>query len=165
MPFAWTPEAEKLLRKLFEDGKSASQSAASLMERFGGKVTRNSVIGKRHRLGMTNTRARGKAVEELKEEKKKKEPPKPVTVLAPVIIPELKKVVIPATARVKLLDLGVFDCRYPIGDPLTSDFTFCGARAKTGFPYCESHHRVCYKPLKSKAWWDKKLFKQAKRAA
>ncbi len=44
----WTDERVELLKKLWQDGLSASQIAAEL-----GNVTRNAVIGKVHRLGLS----------------------------------------------------------------------------------------------------------------
>ena len=44
----WTDERVELLKKLWADGLSASQIAAEL-----GGITRNAVIGKVHRLGLT----------------------------------------------------------------------------------------------------------------
>src|SRR5829696_510993 len=49
----WTEERVELLKKLWSDGLSASQIAAEI-----GGVTRNAVIGKVHRLGLSG---RGKA--------------------------------------------------------------------------------------------------------
>ena len=45
---SWTDERVTLLRQLWEDGQSASKIAAQL-----GGVTRNAVIGKVHRLGLS----------------------------------------------------------------------------------------------------------------
>ena len=45
---SWTDERVELLKKLWSDGLSASQIAAEL-----GGVTRNAVIGKVHRLGLS----------------------------------------------------------------------------------------------------------------
>ena len=50
---SWTDERVELLRKLWTEGHSASQIAAQL-----GGVTRNAVIGKVHRLGLSG---RGKS--------------------------------------------------------------------------------------------------------
>jgi GcrA cell cycle regulator len=49
----WTDERVELLKKLWADGLSASQIAGEM-----GGVTRNAVIGKVHRLGLSG---RGKA--------------------------------------------------------------------------------------------------------
>jgi GcrA cell cycle regulator len=46
---SWTDERVELLKKLWNQGLSASQIAAEL----GGGVTRNAVIGKVHRLGLS----------------------------------------------------------------------------------------------------------------
>ena len=46
---AWTDERIKLLTKLWAEGQSASKIAETL-----GGVTRNAVIGKVHRLGLSN---------------------------------------------------------------------------------------------------------------
>src|SRR5256886_7440797 len=45
---SWTDERVELLKKLWTDGLSASQIAAEL-----GGITRNAVIGKVHRLGLS----------------------------------------------------------------------------------------------------------------
>src|SRR5690606_32515155 len=47
-PMSWTDERVELLKKLWSDGLSASQIAAEL-----GGITRNAVIGKVHRLGLS----------------------------------------------------------------------------------------------------------------
>ena len=46
---SWTDERVELLKKMWSDGQSASQIAKEL-----GGVTRNAVIGKVHRLGLSN---------------------------------------------------------------------------------------------------------------
>ena len=46
---SWTDERVEILKKLWGEGQSASQIAKEL-----GGVTRNAVIGKVHRLGLSN---------------------------------------------------------------------------------------------------------------
>ena len=46
---SWTDERVETLKKMWSDGQSASQIAKEL-----GGVTRNAVIGKVHRLGLSN---------------------------------------------------------------------------------------------------------------
>src|SRR6059058_6577762 len=48
LEMSWTDERVELLKKLWTDGLSASQIAAEL-----GGITRNAVIGKVHRLGLS----------------------------------------------------------------------------------------------------------------
>ena len=38
-------------------------------------------------------------------------------------------------------------CRWPIGDPGTEDFFFCGTAPKPGQSYCEYHCRVAYQSV------------------
>ena len=45
----------------------------------------------------------------------------------------------------QLIELKRNNCRYPIGDPQTPDFHFCGAPIVRG-PYCARHYAVCYRP-------------------
>jgi len=54
---SWTDERVETLKKMWAEGQSASQIAKEL-----GGVTRNAVIGKVHRLGLSN-RVGGSAVE------------------------------------------------------------------------------------------------------
>jgi GcrA cell cycle regulator len=35
-------------------------------------------------------------------------------------------------------------CRWPVGDPGSSDFFFCGGNTIAGLPYCAYHSRVAY---------------------
>ena len=54
----------------------------------------------------------------------------------------------PGTATV--LTLGAHMCKWPIGDPSTDNFTFCGRRAGSDGPYCVEHARVAYQPQQAK---------------
>src|SRR5210317_279720 len=53
---SWTDERVELLKKMWGEGQSASQIAKEL-----GGVTRNAVIGKVHRLGLSNRTSSGGA--------------------------------------------------------------------------------------------------------
>src|ERR1044071_4151639 len=59
---SWTDERVELLKKLWQDGLSASQIAAEL-----GGVTRNAVIGKVHRLGLSG---RGQPTSSIKRQRR-----------------------------------------------------------------------------------------------
>jgi GcrA cell cycle regulator len=48
--------------------------------------------------------------------------------------------------RVTIMELRESMCRWPLGDPTTAEFRFCGAHAITGLPYCTHHARVAYQP-------------------
>ncbi len=49
-----------------------------------------------------------------------------------------------------VLTLGAHMCKWPIGDPATDDFSFCGRRASDDGPYCLEHARVAYQPQQGK---------------
>jgi GcrA cell cycle regulator len=54
--------------------------------------------------------------------------------------------VIPIGQRRTLLELNEQTCRWPIGDPATQEFYFCGGSAVTSLPYCAYHARIAYQP-------------------
>ena len=56
---SWTDERVETLKKMWAEGQSASQIAKEL-----GGVTRNAVIGKVHRLGLSNRVGGGKGDED-----------------------------------------------------------------------------------------------------
>lgn len=47
---------------------------------------------------------------------------------------------IPHEQRCQIVDLDSTKCRWPIGEPGTKSFFFCGGRALTGKVYCRCHH-------------------------
>ena len=158
---SWTDERVTLLRPLWEDGQSASKIAAQL-----GGVTRNAVIGKVHRLGLSGrvlkpvedaTAARRKPAQEVEIETAiavvEVEAPEPLAILShrpapdfPVPAAKPEPVALAASQRVTIMDLRESMCRWPIGDPTTPEFGFCGARSITGLPYCTHHAQIAYQP-------------------
>ena len=162
---AWTEERVEQLKKLWSDGLSASQIAAEL-----GSVTRNAVIGKVHRLGLSGRAKSAAQPAAPRNNAPRKAParspshpmaaPAPTRgahALAPVFAPEAEieveaaplpsdDVVIPFSERVTIMDLREYMCRWPMGDPTTPEFRFCGARSQTGLPYCSHHARIAYQP-------------------
>lgn len=160
---SWNDDKTERLKKLWADGFSASQIANRL-----GEVTRNAVIGKVHRLGLadraTTTRSAMNRQSSTKARKKTKSTRlgaaglpsitfgKPTTPLAKVFeampLPPTPadEVYIPLAERKGILDLEPGDCRWPIGDPRSEEFHFCGKRKVDWLPYCELHARRAYQP-------------------
>jgi GcrA cell cycle regulator len=167
---AWTDERVELLKKLWSDGLSASQIAAEL-----GNVTRNAVIGKVHRLGLSGRAKNPAAASTPRTATPRKTPTRSpshpmnggqgaslgmtrgANALAPQFAPEAEveaeqaplpseDVVIPFSERVTIMDLREYMCRWPMGDPTTPEFRFCGGRSLTGMPYCGYHARIAYQP-------------------
>src|SRR6204780_4304355 len=150
---SWTDERVELLKKLWSDGLSASQIAAEL-----GGITRNAVIGKVHRLGLsgraksTSTgaarprKARAPSMLRIGRVAIRGNPGLPPAYEVEEAEPELIDNVIPIGQRRTLLELNEQTCRWPVGDPGSTDFFFCGGNTVSGLPYCAYHSRVAYQP-------------------
>jgi GcrA cell cycle regulator len=41
-------------------------------------------------------------------------------------------------------------CKWPIGDPATEDFWFCGLPSAAGKPYCDAHVGVAFQPMSAR---------------
>jgi GcrA cell cycle regulator len=135
----WTDERVELLKKLWQDGLSASQIAKQL-----GGVTRNAVIGKVHRLGLSGRATPSKPARTTF---KAPRPARPVTAAPsaprrissePVSLhapPTPVRYVDEAPGTATVLTLGAHMCKWPIGRTEDPDFSFCGAHAPDG-PYC-----------------------------
>jgi GcrA cell cycle regulator len=148
---SWTDERVELLKKLWADGLSASQIAAEL-----GGVTRNAVIGKVHRLGLSG---RAKSPSSSSPRPRKARSSSHMLRVSRTSIrgnnalaydyaaePEPELIEIPLEQRKTLLQLSDATCRWPVGDPGSTDFFFCGGASNEGSPYCTYHSRVAYQP-------------------
>jgi GcrA cell cycle regulator len=60
--------------------------------------------------------------------------------------PEYIENIIPMGQRRTILELTEDTCRWPIGDPGSVDFFFCGGNTLNTLPYCAYHSRVAYQP-------------------
>ncbi|MCA6287277.1 GcrA family cell cycle regulator [Phenylobacterium sp.] len=150
----WTDERVELLKKLWQDGLSASQIAKQL-----GGVTRNAVIGKVHRLGLSGRAAPSKPARPVFKAPRPARPASAPAAPRRIVPPPLATGAPPPHPPVRYLDetpgaatvltLGAHMCKWPIGDPSSDDFTFCGRRASVG-PYCVEHARVAYQPAQTK---------------
>lgn len=157
---SWTDERVELLRKLWNDGLSASQVAAEL----GPGITRNAVIGKIHRLGLAERAKTAPAPRpRVARPPRQAAPPRgnggshgnlalafaPQALAAPR--PREDDVVIPMSERVTLMELRESMCRWPMGDPTTPEFRFCGGKSPVGGgPYCAHHARIAYQPAQDR---------------
>ena len=52
--------------------------------------------------------------------------------------------------KISLLELTERTCKWPVGDPTTDDFWFCGLPSLPGKPYCEAHVSVAFQPLSTR---------------
>ncbi|WP_158915969.1 GcrA family cell cycle regulator [Caulobacter sp. S45] len=148
----WTEDRVETLKKLWLDGYSASQIAKQL----GAGLTRNAVIGKVHRLGLSGRAAPSQPQRPVFKATRPARPapaPAPVARRAePVAQPEPKVVYVTEEAgSATVLTLGAHMCKWPIGDPSTDGFSFCGRASGGDGPYCAQHAQVAYQaqPRKS----------------
>ncbi|WP_108816253.1 GcrA family cell cycle regulator [Loktanella sp. Alg231-35] len=191
---SWTDERVETLKKMWGEGQSASQIAKEL-----GGVTRNAVIGKVHRLGLSNRAGSGGGSTAKAAPKEKpaaaakpaaKPAPKPKAAPAStppkeeqeldengIPISAARRAIIPAgqplppqpsaneispealakvsevektAKRITLMELTEKTCKWPVGDPATDDFWFCGLSVQQGKPYCEAHVGVAFQPMSSR---------------
>lgn len=155
---SWTDERVSTLKKLWLDGLSASQIAKQL-----GGVTRNAVIGKVHRLGLSGRAAPSQparpafkaprparpAAQTMPSTPRRVAAPEPVAPTISQPAPSLPAFRAEEPGSATVLTLGAHMCKWPIGDPSSEGFTFCGRRSSEG-PYCVEHARVAYQPQQTK---------------
>lgn len=193
---SWTDERVEILKRMWNEGQSASQIAKEL-----GSVTRNAVIGKVHRLGLSNRVTPG--AEPVEEKSEAVPDPAVAAVASPAapeptpempamadddVMPDPEPAAPPATVhgrrqivpagqplppqpsanevspealasvrevekkarKLTLMELTERTCKWPIGDPATDDFWFCGLSAQPGKPYCEAHVGVAFQPMSAR---------------
>ena len=150
---SWTDERVETLKKLWLDGLSASQIAAEL-----GGATRNAVIGKVHRLGLSG---RGQPTSVVKRPRRAHQPQAPrrprqhmsmgnlalktnIEAFPAPVLRHRENLVVPIAKRLTIEKLTEHTCKWPIGDPGHEDFHFCGHDSLDGVPYCEYHAGVAY---------------------
>ncbi|CAN7654566.1 GcrA cell cycle regulator [Phenylobacterium sp. LjRoot225] len=146
----WSDARVDLLRKLWQDGMSASQIAKQL-----GGVTRNAVIGKVHRIGLSGRAAPSPPARTIlrapRPPRARPAPPsRPRGVACPPTVAKVQpaRIVDEGPGCATLLTLSAHMCKWPIGDPLLDGFTYCGRPAEG--PYCQGHSEVAYRPGKPK---------------
>jgi GcrA cell cycle regulator len=160
----WTAEAVDDLKKLALEGKSASHISAAL-----GVGSRNAVIGKASRIGIKLTgggggTARGKGAQRAARPQwtaaARYAPPgadgQCVSVAA---APDLQVsprdrgaagktfgvIEIGEMRRVRLEEVRDSACRWPLGDPRSGDFAYCGLTRVGGQSYCAGHCQMAYR--------------------
>lgn len=154
----WTDERLAHAAKLWATGWSAALIAKDMLKTFQLKVSRNAVVGVLHRRGLAGREAASHLTER---------PPAKPQLTTPGRIrvagngatftdaPARKpRVVIPfrdePTGTRTVMDIGLCECRWPIGDPASVEFTFCGRHARAAKPYCAEHSALAFQPQTTK---------------
>ena len=173
----WTEERVELLKKLWMEGLSASQIAAVLGDGVTrnaviGKVHRLKLSGRAKPANSTpRTRSTPRPSRRVASPSSRSSigsmgRPRSIGA-APMMgatalkvseefeteayqLPQVQELDIPVEQRLTLLQLNEHTCKWPIGDPLSPDFYFCGQASNEGQPYCEFHSRRAYHQLEKK---------------
>jgi GcrA cell cycle regulator len=148
----WNEERTATLRKLWLEGMSASQVARQL-----GGISRSAVIGKVHRLGITVRDVSARQRSAARTASRPQPRARVVRETAPAPRPALRLVEIAEMAPTSsILGLSTHSCRWPIGNPDSHDFGFCGREKTARGSYCDDHARGAFRKLASpsevKAW-------------
>jgi GcrA cell cycle regulator len=155
----WTSERIELLKRYLQSGLSCGQIAREI------GVTRNAVIGKRNRLGLSRQKdVIGRQLEQRRAAKLAR-PKTPRTwrprrprlnifaqherLMAVFSSPQPPAEDIPIYSGrgCTLLELSQGKCRWPISSPGADDFCFCGNEPVQGLPYCLGHARIAYRSV------------------
>lgn len=143
----WTEAVIAELRRLWGEGLSTAEIGRRL------NISKNAVVGKAHRLSLTarpspiRRGARPSVPHPPRRVAGPTLPPlaQPAPVVAEPVItraapPPLRPVAV-STPRTG----GRFSaCCWPIGEPGTASFRFCGSEAMQGKPYCGEHASLAY---------------------
>jgi len=158
----WTEQKIQMLKDLW-----GHHSASEIAEQIGG-LTRNAVIGKAHRLKLSVQKAAenggisiqrlSSSTSSIKSQRKRvmlrtlPVAPIPTTTITRQATPPARDIFrsldgIGGATRsegIAVTKAGDRHCRWPVGDPRSPDFRFCGCTAHEGLPYCVDHARVAY---------------------
>ena len=160
---AWTDEMVDQLREMWKQGLTTGE----IGKRLG--VSKNSIVGKVHRLGLSGRPSPIKKKDDKEAPAEKKEATestikatKPKAEKAPVAkapkaekkveeqpeIEEKLEISAPVAShhngKTSLTDLDNHTCRWPIGDPKDENFHFCGRKVRIGQTYCDEHANIAY---------------------
>lgn len=127
MAIEWTPDRVKTLMALWAEGIPTLE----IGRRLG--VTKNAVVGKVHRLGLTKRQSPINATPRA---------PRVAKLPQPVRAPSM---VVPARSdMVKMEELTSGMCNWPEGEPGEDSLRFCGQPSLEGKPYCAGHCARAY---------------------
>lgn len=152
----WNKELEQKLEEYWMDGLTTSEIGAKL------GFTKNAVIGKVHRLGLPKREScikkshKSAGVSEAENNKvaiehkqrdrgdRRRSIVKNRIVADKSIKPACQCIHENAHEGVGLFELEYNMCHWPVGDPKSEDFHFCGHHTKEGEIYCDFHKALAY---------------------
>ena len=120
----WDKNNLEKLKKLWDEGLPITKIGLEL------GVSRNSIAGKAHRLGLPK---RNSPISKSGEPRKNKN----------ISNFETTKE-LPLKILLREVEWSRNHCCWPIGDPKLPGFSFCGTSIMPGRPYCEEHSNLAY---------------------
>jgi GcrA cell cycle regulator len=152
----WNLERIELLKRCFHAGLTCSQIANEI------GVTRNAVIGKMSRMGLSRPRdvigrqlerRRASGASRVKMPKLRRPKRSHINIfdqheMLAAAFPDgrVEDVPIHNGRGCTLLELSQAKCRWPVNNPGAEDFCYCGNESVKGLPYCLGHARIAYRP-------------------
>ncbi len=143
----WTTERVEQLKAHFAAGLSCREIAVEI------GITRNAVIGKLSRLGLTREKnnAEPRPQKPAKERRGRPVPRLQYDMLRAVYDEApVSDAAIVSAHRCSLFELTKAHCRWPVSTEAEA-FAFCGNTPLGGLPYCAGHTRLAYKSLARRA--------------
>ena len=175
---SWTDERVEILRHMWLEGRSASQISAALGSGLTrnaviGKVHRlglagrvkpgaepNDPLGAPQRAQAAPRRAAASAASHEASPTLMASTPmtQGATALAMECEPQAQlqiaraeeEIVVPMSLRVTIVDLKEAMCKWPLGDPTSADFRYCGSATTGAGPYCQHHAKLAYQPAQDR---------------
>lgn len=152
----WSPEEDKLLLALRQQGLSYSQITVELAVAGFEARTRNAVIGRGNRIGLVEAKKPRQYRPRVPKAPRERPAPRPSSIM--VARPKPVPPPVPAKAEplhgagMSILDphLTMDHCRYPLwphNAPPFGERIICAATVRTGRPYCPYHCSIAYQPL------------------
>jgi GcrA cell cycle regulator len=155
---SWPTTHVELLTQLSGRALSAAQIAVEMARQTQQTFTRNQVIGKAHRMGLHLQGSSANRTASAKQERGRGDHggglvrrirSKPTIMVNAQLVEPIMPTPEIASNPVTFIDLDMeMHCRWPIGEPQTPDFRYCGApRALPGdlqLCYCWKHYRTAY---------------------
>jgi GcrA cell cycle regulator len=141
----WTTERVQQLRAYVNAGLTCGEIALEI------GVTRNAVIGKIHRLGLspgtTGAPPGPRQSQRIRPRMTQRRIVHAIFAGSPGIseIAELAPGPVESAERCSLLELAHGKCRWPLNDPADEDFSFCGNDVAAGMSFCAGHVRMAYR--------------------
>ncbi len=120
----WDKKNLERLKKLWDEGLPITKIGLEL------GVSRNSIAGKAHRLGLPK---RNSPISKSGEPRKNK-----------VASNFETSKELPLKILLREVEWSRNRCCWPIGDPKLPGFSFCGTSIMPGRPYCEEHSNLAY---------------------